>query len=914
MSFSIRIAGFCCIAIFTLLDGRLTAQTQTHRRKLTTDIKEIVLENRLLSRKFALDNGWLRTAHFGNLTTGENIVASSPEFQIQFENEPLLSSDDFVAEYYTPIVLAGEVKRSVFSLTDKRQRIRLELEYTLGPNDFFMRKRVRLYALQRNLPRLLSVSVEAVKINNVRTTWPHRASSSSTTATASLQEPFGQPVFVNDSFFWGMEHPMGTNRLVDGVVTCVEYPGTRFSSEFESHTAIAGISPKGDVAEWFLRYIDTIRLPTRPLTILRIPADRLDSASLPELLRQSVEAIPKNLGQTGHSLVDALLLDSGSWQAGSAHSTSAAVSFPQNLDSASQMLKSKGSGLGLCLSLTGADTARENASSQLAAAVPKKSVHCLLNDAAFRDELKGRLKEFHQRNSLRFVRHDSGEMTCAAEGQDSPVEALILRQAAADHFIELMRLERSWNSDLYISLMEKRAPSPWWLQYVNDVGPGEGLHDYLRQDLSPRPRDWQIYSEALFLQHYFGAENFQFPLSRLVASDLKCSSEGAAEIEEPEHVWADAVAEYLGRGQDLTELNFPPERLDQRAWEILRRGLEWKASRQSVFHRGSRIGGFLEQAEPYGYLHWNSTQAIAVLRNPSHSPYDTSFRLPRSLRGSIRVVETYPHCRIEGQLLKAGDIVNTSLEGLETRVLEINPEGTWNSSLPQDVDFIISSSVADDNSTGRLVVLKVFPETAEVRFTQAQPISDLRLSEHPIGLDSVGNVEPQDDPEWKNAFEALKLFTEQKAEVGVYAKRGVQLTLPGWHGVKSDLAIWLLHPKEPGGNFPLYVTLDRKQANLGNRQDFTAASATRAWGFYSVPLKFEHQVLLDWAIKDVKDVSLFLWWELEAPRPALEFKYHMPSGKSGNFPPPLLSSPHGDQYAVRIPLEVEKPRASGDTP
>src|SRR5262249_31706770 len=148
--------------------------------------------------------------------------------------------------------------------------------------------------------------------------------------------------------------------------------------------------------------------------------------------------------------------------------------------------------------------------------------------------------------------------------------------------------------------------------------------------------------------------------------------------------------------------------------------------------------------------------------------------------------------------------------------------GNWSVSLPQDVDFLVSSSIADDNNTGRLVVLKVFPETTEVRFSQPQqPISDLRIGEHPIALDSVGTVEPQDAPEWKSTFDALKLFTEQKAEVGVYAKRGVQLTLPGWQGVKSDVSIWLFHPKEQGGNFPLYVTLDRKQVNLGDRQDFT---------------------------------------------------------------------------------------------
>src|SRR5438034_10428953 len=95
-SFSYRFLWFSIAALF--LSGACEAQVQ--RRKLTTDIKEIVFENRFLSRKFALDKGWLRTSHFTNLQTGENLITGSPEFQIKFENEPLLTSDDFVAEYY----------------------------------------------------------------------------------------------------------------------------------------------------------------------------------------------------------------------------------------------------------------------------------------------------------------------------------------------------------------------------------------------------------------------------------------------------------------------------------------------------------------------------------------------------------------------------------------------------------------------------------------------------------------------------------------------------------------------------------------------------------------------------------------------------------------------------------------------
>jgi hypothetical protein len=255
------------------------------------------------------------------------------------------------------------------------------------------------------------------------------------------------------------------------------------------------------------------------------------------------------------------------------------------------------------------------------------------------------------------------------------------------------------NSDLYLSLV-RRNRQALVAQYAM-MWAQETSAELPRMDLSPRPRDWEIQRE-LCSSGVSERRAFSVPSVVLAVSSLKQPIRGAIGPKEPEESWADAVAEYLGRGQDLTEFSFDPEQLNTRTWEILRHGLEWKASRQAVFHRGSPVGGAPEKGEPYGYLHWNANQAVAVLHNPSHSPLDTSFRLPKSLRGSLRILATYPRCRMESQLLKAGDIVNTSLEGLETRVLEVNSEATWSIPLPEDADFIFSSDTSGAGDESRL--------------------------------------------------------------------------------------------------------------------------------------------------------------------------------------------------------------------
>jgi hypothetical protein len=110
------------------------------------------------------------------------------------------------------------------------------------------------------------------------------------------------------------------------------------------------------------------------------------------------------------------------------------------------------------------------------------------------------------------------------------------------------------------------------------------------------------------------------------------------------------------------------------------------------------------------------------------------------------------------------------------------------------------------------------------------------------------------------------------------------------------------------------VTLDRKQVNLNDRVTFTPPGEALSWNSHSLPLKFDHQVLLDWAVKDVKNVSLYLWWEIEAPRPVLEFNYRLASGKTPQILPPLLASPQAANYVVRIPLEVDKQQRPADMP
>jgi hypothetical protein len=157
----------------------------------------------------------------------------------------------------------------------------------------------------------------------------------------------------------------------------------------------------------------------------------------------------------------------------------------------------------------------------------------------------------------------------------------------------------------------------------------------------------------------------------------------------------------------------------------------------------------------------------------------------------------------------------------------------------------------------------------------------------------------------RHVVESRERLNSKKAEVGIYARRGTQLTLPEWPGVTSALIALFLQPKEGEPPSPLYVTVNRKQLVWKTHQTLAPEFGSKVWKILTTPLEFQKQALLDWAVKDTQETTLYLWWLVQAPRPRLEISYTAPVGESKEFFSRLLSSPRSGQYVVNIALEAE---------
>ncbi len=139
-------------------------------------------------------------------------------------SEPLRAADFALRERPRRGIASQGGKRVVLQLASDRHDAAIELQYTLGDHDFFLRRQIVLQT-KRPLP-LRRVDVWSVGVEG-----------------KAAHQGFGEPVFLGDTF-WGLEYPGGHNAYANGTVTLSHYPGRTVTDRFVSKTAVLGVAAK----------------------------------------------------------------------------------------------------------------------------------------------------------------------------------------------------------------------------------------------------------------------------------------------------------------------------------------------------------------------------------------------------------------------------------------------------------------------------------------------------------------------------------------------------------------------------------------------------------------------------------------------------------------------------------------------
>jgi hypothetical protein len=502
-----------------------------------------------------------------------------------------------------------------------------------------MRKRVAVRATGGNQPLLNAIDVESF-----------------TTEAQCELGGLGQPVFIADSVFMGLEYPAARNEVIDNAkakppgagfsVALRHLPGKTLTQNFlESKTAVLGVGKEGAVERAFAKYIAKIRIPPRTNVHYNSWYDIRQDKMSTEAFLETFAGFKKNLRDKYGVRMDSFVPDDG-WQDRSSIWEINAKLFPKGFGELAAGLKAGGSCLGLWHPLTackgnldmewcqahGYET--DKAGSHLCLSAPN-------HNRQLREVMTRQVKEY----GINYFKHDFNSFACDGEGHGHLPKSEYGFEANVDAYIEFLKLFRQLNPDIFLNCTGGMWLSPWWLMHCNTVWRGASDTGYEKLYPFVDQRAQAISYVDGVLYDNFVTRRYQFPISALMVHGIVYGQlHMLGGKEEPLESWTDNAVWAVSLGLMMKELYITPSLLSDAHWDVLGKCLQWAEANKDVLVETQMIGGNPHAGEAYGYKHAVGNRTILFLRNPSLCGKDVSFDLaPPDGDATPRLVEVvYP--------------------------------------------------------------------------------------------------------------------------------------------------------------------------------------------------------------------------------------------------------------------------------
>jgi len=685
--------------------------------------QEIVVGNDRARRVLQVRDGRVHTVRFEGpeADAALTVEAGSPEFTVLFSSGRRATSEAFSAvgiERTYPGDLADGDARS--GLPDGRPvacvltlegpgRWTAVVRYEARDLHPAVCKHLRLVPPTGADDRLLEVEVERLAVGAGVAVFPEvpreitgeRQSGPDLRYRGGLG--LGQPLYLNDRIFTGLEHPGGANTLEQGVVSLRQFPGMRLSvlppEGFSSETAVWGLCGEGEAVPGFRAYLKRrIRPPVRQRNFidafhLRGRANigvGINDFPSPEELEQMYADHPElrhrvrteeNAVAYARSTADFAVrygveMDSfavdGGWQdprtvfeiddyflPGGFHPLTAAAGLP----------------LGLWNSLAGFRLDLDFLSRERGFQVcPPIRFSFDLSQPAYLEAIQGAVRSLAEEYAVAYWKQDFNAVVCNLETPQHPAEDAQSFEANVNALIRIVGTERDLNPEVFIAQTTFIWPSPWWLLHVDAVPSLVADYGYLRTFPAFHPRDWHTSFVDAAQYGFFGRDRSQYPTSRVmthgIIHDRYVHVGGDREALSS---WANGVVAHLAPGPVLQELYVDPDMLPaSHAW-FLSHALRWVDAREAqLFDFGEMFGGDPARGEPYGFLHGPPGERIAFVRNPTGEPRHLEIPF-LAAPGATRALLLYPYLELLPEPAGGEASLRVDLGPYEVRVLETVP-------------------------------------------------------------------------------------------------------------------------------------------------------------------------------------------------------------------------------------------------
>lgn len=536
----------------------------------------------------------------------------------------------------------------------------------------------------------------------------------------------GQPVFLGDRWFVGLEHPAGHSRHTDGnsptadsacfelvgnysfvdlegadidpspregLVRLFHFPIARAGIPIQSQTAILGCIPPGQsVEQGFYEYLDQIAKRPRSFTHYNNWFDgagkNLKSESFTKIALALMEAI-----QPYGIKLDAMVPDNG-WQDRQSVWEPSRSQFPDgmnDLEKLGRSLQASGSSLGLWLSLDSTTCDIPWGESQgFIKALPNRYFaqyfpHYSLSHERYKEALTKQLQELIRRGNLTYFKHDFNHLSDLGEHSSHPGTDRHGHEAEVDSMLDLLEHCRQVNPEIYQNLTNWVWFSPWWLMHGDALWMLAGDDGFNKNTPELSARAMATTDRDTYLWRMWGQPGCRplVPISRLMTHGIIRNPGG--QMESPEDTlidWADHVMMYYGRGVQMKEWYITPSAMTAEHWRVLGTIHAWSDHHFNALRNVVYVGGRPDEGNVYGYFGWHSNEGVLTARNPSPRPQ--ILRVPLAPSSFLRSSPTktsnnhlfqtrivYPHFSHYRDFASTSKVLEFEIPGYSTMTFEI---------------------------------------------------------------------------------------------------------------------------------------------------------------------------------------------------------------------------------------------------
>ncbi len=531
----------------------------------------------------------------------------------------------------------------------------------------------------------------------------------------------GEPVFIGNQWFTGLEYPAGFSRHTNGnlpadytrhyekvgnysfidlegrdiepagtpgMVRLMHFPGFAVTADslhfnIKSKTSVFGFATSNSSVEnAFMQYLSTVWKAPRSFlhynNWFEPKAKDLKGDGLVNIWRE-FKAATSPFGVK----LEAMVVDNG-WQDRKSVWEPLPKFFPggwPDVKALTQKLKREGVDFGFWLSLNGyvndIDWGIRNGYRE---AIPNEYFkrygrYYSLSAPKYKEAVLRQVPFIIKETGAVYYKHDFNQLSDSGEGNGHPATERHGHEANLDAAIEVLLATRKIKPDILQNLTNWVWFSPWWLMYsdylwmlAGDDGFNANWPEISTRAMGSTDRD-------TFIWRMWGNSNDRplVPISRLMTHGIIKTSDGRMESKEDNlQDWLEYVLMHYGRGTLLKEWYISPSALKPDDWKALCTVDNWAKENRSMLNNMVFVGGRPDEGNAYGYIGWDKDKGVLVARNTRAEkqklviPFDASTGFHQKHGENYIATVTFPYQDSYPATFKSGGVMEIELPGYAT--------------------------------------------------------------------------------------------------------------------------------------------------------------------------------------------------------------------------------------------------------